>query len=207
MRGFFLFLSILLCHSAGAQDAAALTGNALVQALRTGGYNLYFRHAETDWSQQDRVNNSGDWTSCEPSRIRQLSDAGRETARSVGRAIRALGIPVGEVLASPYCRTVETATLMDLGPVQPSTDIMNLRAAQYFGGREAIVKRARARLAAPPAPGSNTVLVAHGNVARAATQVYPGEGEGIVFLPGGDKFTFIGRLTPAQWQKLAEEMQ
>jgi broad specificity phosphatase PhoE len=200
-------LASFLWTIAPAQDAEPLAGEALVRALQGGGYNVYFRHAATDWSQDDQVRVAGDWTSCDPSRIRQLSAEGRRTAREVGKAIRALGIPIGRVIASPYCRTVETARLMGLGPVETTTDVVNLRVAEFFGGRQAITRRARMRLAVKPAPGTNTVVIAHGNVAREATDVYPGEGEGVVFRPGGNgNFIFIGRLTPEQWARLAEEL-
>jgi hypothetical protein len=188
---------------AGAQEPAVLAGEALVEALRAGGYNIYFRHVATDWSQED-VEQDSDWASCDARRMRQLSASGRETARRIGAAMRALRIPVGRVLASPYCRTVETAALMDLGPVSATADVMNLRVAGHHGGREVIAGRAQALLAAPPAPGTNTVIAAHGNVALEATGVYPGEGEGIVFAPtAGGGFEFVGRITPAQWQALA----
>lgn len=195
----------LIPFPAMPQDAAVLSGRALTCALRAGGYNLYFRHAATDWSLTDRVEQEGDWLSCDAARMRQLSDAGRRTARSVGDAMRALEVPVGLVIASPYCRTRETAEEMRLGPVVSTTDIMNLRAAGYVGGTDAVVATARARLAAPPERGTNTVLVAHGNLVRAATGVYPEEGEAAIFRPQGGGFTFVGSLTPAQWARLATE--
>lgn len=202
---FFVILILLsVGGTAPAQEGKELSDAQLVGALRQGGYNIYFRHAATDWSQSDQVREAGDWTSCDPSRIRQLSDDGRETARALGAAIRALGVPVGKVLASPYCRTAETASLMDLGQVETTTDVMNMRVAEYFGGREAIVKTARSRLAAKPAPGTNTVIVAHGNVARDSTPVYPGEAEGVVFLPDGNGgFSVITRVSPERWGELA----
>ncbi len=201
-----LFASLGLTGSPAWTDEGVLTGEVLVEALRKGGYNIYFRHAETDWSQTDRVDKAGDWTSCDPARIRQLSNEGRANARAVGEAMRKLAIPVGKVLASPYCRTVETATLMDLGPVETTTDVMNMRVASYFGGQPAIQITARKRLATPPAEGTNTVIVAHGNVARVATPVYPGEAEGAVLQPdGAGGFSFVGRLTSSQWAQLAEK--
>jgi len=199
-----MFFGLLLASGAAAQAEGSLTGQALVEALRGGGHNLYFRHAATDWSQGDRVREAGDWMSCEPERMRQLSDSGRRASQVVGEAMRALGIPVGAVFASPYCRTVETARLLGLGPVETTTDIMNLRSAGYFGGPGAIVARARARLATSPERGTNNVYVAHGNVARAATGVYPGEGECLVFRPdeaGG--FVFVGRIPPGELRRLA----
>lgn len=203
-----LFATAVVAASVAASEPpAALTGLSLVQALKAGGYNIYFRHVATDWSQSDDVRRAGDWLSCDPARIRQLSAAGRETAKALGAAIRALGIPVGSVLASPYCRTVETARLMDLGEVQTTTDVMNLRVAEYFDGRAAIAQRARKRLAMAPAAGTNTIVVAHGNVAGLATGVHLGEGEGAVFRPlGATEFVHVGSLTPRQWTRAAREL-
>ena len=203
--------AICLILAAGllkAQSVTELGDGALVEALRGGGYNLYFRHTATGWSRHDQVREAGDWTSCDPSRMRQLSRDGENSARAIGEAMRALGIPVGKVLSSPYCRTVQTARLMDLGSVETTTDVMNLRVAEYFGGRKAIIAAARARLATPPATGTNTVIVAHGNVAREATPVYPGEGEGVAFKPDGmGGFRYVGRLTPSDWARLAAEVE
>lgn len=42
---------------------------------------------------------------------RVLSEKGRQNSRAIGEAIRALDVPIGPVLASPLCRTVETAVL------------------------------------------------------------------------------------------------
>ncbi len=176
----------------------------LIEILQGGGYSIYFRHEATDWSQFDQVERAQDWLSCSSAEMRQLSDAGRNRAAATGRAIRTLGIPIGRVYASPYCRTVETAELMALGKVEPTAEVMNLRVAEYFGGRQAIIASAQALLARPPAAGTNTVIVAHGNVAQAATPVYPGEGEGVIFQADGKGgFRVIGQLTPAQWADLA----
>ena len=205
VRTFFL-LGLAVGSVAAAQQSTALQGQALVNALRAGGHNIYFRHAATDWSLDDHVTKEGDWTSCDPEKMRQLADKGRRTARRMGEAIRALRIPVGRVLASPYCRTVETARLMELGSVETTTDVMNLRAAEYFGGRQAVTERARKRLSIPPAPDTNTVLVAHGNVVRAATNEYPGEAGAIVFRPESDGgLSVIAHVTPQEWARLAAE--
>jgi len=80
---------------------------------------------------------------------------------------------------------------------------MNLRAAEYFGGRDAIVATARRLLSTPPPAGGNRVIVAHGNVASAATMTYPAEGEALVFKPGGDGiFILVGRIELKQWADL-----
>src|SRR6266705_2844802 len=69
---------------------------------------LYFRHAATDFSQNDERMKSYD--DCDNQR--NLIDKGRADARAVGAAIRELRISVERVLASPFCRTVETAQLI-----------------------------------------------------------------------------------------------
>jgi hypothetical protein len=202
--GALLLASLVVTTIGHAAQPPSLEGKALVEALRAGGYNIYFRHVATDWSQSDDVGSRNDWLDCDPARMRQLSDAGRDAAVAIGNAMRRLKIPVFEVLASPYCRTQETARLMAVGPVEASTDVMNLRAAQYFGGRAAIVASARQLLASAPQPGSNRVIVAHGNVAR-ETPAYPSEGEGLVFKPGDDgEFYLVGRIEPEQWASLLE---
>ena len=201
----FAILTALLLHPQPPACAAELTGTALVDALRSGGFNLYFRHAATDWSQQDRVTVVDDWLSCDPTRIRQLSDPGREAARDIGAAMRRLRIPVNEVLASPYCRTMDTARLLGLGEVRPSNDVINLRVASYFGGREQVIATARRLLGTATVAGGNRVIVAHGNVARDATPVFPNEAEAIVFRPDGrGGFTVVGRLSAAMWRALAD---
>lgn len=190
-----------------AADSTPLSGAALIEQLRAGGYAIYFRHEATNWSLQDKVGARDDWLSCNPARMRQLSTAGRNSARDTGIAMRALGVPVGRVFASPYCRTMESAMLMGLGEVEASGAVMNLRVAEYFGGRDAIIANARHLLAQRPPAGTNHVIVAHGNVAVNATSVYPGEGEGLVFRPGGKSdFEFVGRLPPDEWRRLAQEM-
>ncbi len=75
---------------ASAQNQQMLSDEALITALRGGGYNIYFRHAPTDWSQNDHVAAKGDWTSCDPARMRQLSAEGRTIAQRIGAAIRRL---------------------------------------------------------------------------------------------------------------------
>jgi broad specificity phosphatase PhoE len=197
---------IVMFDVAAAQTTAGLEGLALVESLRKGGYNIYFRHAATDWSKNDQVSKAGDWTSCDSGKMRQLSAAGQKTAGTVGEAMRALKIPIGQVLASPYCRTVETARNMKLGPVETTTDIMNLRVAEYFGGTSAIVEHTHRRLSMLPQAKTNTVLVAHGNVLVTATDVYPQEAEAIVFRPGGiGTWTFVARISPQEWARLAAE--
>src|SRR5499427_7383665 len=109
-------LALLAALTAWAQEPAArssvpqaeLSSRQLLADLRRGGYVLYFRHAATDFSQNDeRMTSYEDCAS-----QRNLIDQGRAAARGAGATIRELKIPVDRVLASPFCRTLETAQLL-----------------------------------------------------------------------------------------------
>src|SRR5213078_3088322 len=49
---------------------------------------------------------------------RNMDERGRAQARAVGEAFRQHGVAVDKILSSPWCRCLETARLMDLGPVE-----------------------------------------------------------------------------------------
>ena len=88
-------------------DAFAADLSGVVAELRKGGYVIFFRHALTE--QTGVTDETADLNRCE--RQRNLSAAGRAQATNIGKSMKALGIPVGQVLAGPYCRTKDTARL------------------------------------------------------------------------------------------------
>ena len=200
----YLMIAVLLIFSTQtrAQDNQGVSGKELIGLLQKGGYNLYIRHVATDWTQTDKINKKGDWKSCDPKLIRQLSGKGRDDSRTIGKAIRFFKIPIQQIYASPYCRTIETVSLMELGKVEVTHDLMNLRSANFVGGVDQVIQRAQAKLSKAPNAGTNTLLSSHGNLANAATNVYPAEGEIIAFRPIEQGFRFVGRITPEQWEKL-----
>ena len=197
-------LAISLCLPAAGYGQTA-DDRELVALLRAGALNIYFRHAQTDWSQNDQVYAKGDWTSCNPERIRQLADKGRKVARVIGKALQSLRLPVTKVFTSPYCRAAETARLFGLGPVEITNDVMNLRVADHFGGREATVDRARRRLSRFPPAGAIHLYVAHGNLSREALSVYPAEAGAVVLKPDPSTgLKVAATLHPDDWVRLAE---
>lgn len=155
-----------------------LAGAALVEALRAGGYVIYFRHAATDFSQEDT--DRQDLDNCATQR--NLDDAGRAEARRIGEGFAALGIPIGEVLGSEYCRTRETAELA-FGRVTPTTDLTSVFAAAETDDDEERIAALRRLLATAPEPGTNTVLVSHQANLEDATGIVIAEGEAAIFLP------------------------
>jgi phosphohistidine phosphatase SixA len=175
-------------------------GRDLVARLRQGGHVIFIRHAATEATQDDPRPDLAD-----PSTQRNLSDAGRDQARQLGRAIGRLRIPVGTVLASPYARTRETAELaFGRDRVRVTRDLLN----EAFPGTDdkELARRLRRLFTTRPPAGQNTVLVSHGFNLQGATGLSVAEGESAVFSPGdagGPRL--VARITAEEWQSLAQQ--
>jgi broad specificity phosphatase PhoE len=175
-------------------------GRDLLARLRQGGHIIFIRHAATEPTQDNPRPDLAD-----PSTQRNLSDAGRNQARQLGRAIRRLRIPVGTVLASPYTRTRETAELaFGRDRVRVTRDLLN----EAFPGTddEDLARRLRRLLATRPPAGQNTVLVSHGFNLQEATGLSVAEGESAVFTPGdAGRRSLVARVTAEEWPSLAQQ--
>ena len=171
----------------------------VVDRLRRGGYVIAFRHAATDFSMGDRTRDLRD---C--SRQRNLSPDGRRQSRGIGRAFRRLGIPVGAVLASPFCRTRETARLA-FGRFRASRALLSASFLEGDAAREGQPARLRRLLARRPRRGTNTVLVSHSFAIDDATGLNLAEGEAAVAAPGRGRrgFEIVRRVEADQWSRLA----
>jgi virginiamycin B lyase len=188
------------------QERSATTGvtatvageSSLVETLREGGHVLYFRHGATDPVPDDA--DPVVLADCDTQR--NLSTAGRRQSQAIGRAIRGLRIPIGRVLASPFCRALDTARLA-FGRASPRQLLENLETASTESERARRTKELRRLLSSPPQAGANTVLVAHGFNITAAADVVLAEGEAAVFEPRGqDGFALIARVKPGKWRSL-----
>jgi phosphohistidine phosphatase SixA len=201
-------LALALVALAGCGGAEApTTGDErldpvrLVEALQQGGYVVYLRHAATDRSKEDA--GVVDLDDC--SSQRNLSDAGREQARELGRGFRALEIPVGEVRSSEYCRTRETAELaFERVELEPDLTGFPNDGAPGYAER---VRRTKELLARRPGEVKNTILVAHIKNIEVSAGISIEEGELAVFEPlGGTSFRYRGRIPAEAWPQLVEEL-
>ena len=178
-----------------AVPSTPMPGARLLTELRRGGYIIYFRHTSTDFSRDDARAKSDE----DCSNQRPLTDRGRAEAREIGVALRELKIPVGKVLASPRCRTMETAMLA-FGHAERSPDA---RAGPATTGSADRYAPLRALLSAPVMPGANTVIASHGNPFYAvAGAPYLAEGEAAVVRPLGKDFEIVARVRHDAWRTL-----
>jgi broad specificity phosphatase PhoE len=179
-RFLFALLAVLLVPAVQADEA-------LWAKLKSGGNVLLIRHAATEAGLGDPPNFFlGD---CRTQR--NLSEAGREEARRVGRALKWRAVAVSEVRASQWCRTLETAELAFGHPPVPWEALNSLHKDP---DREAERTRAVAALVATVRPPQNVALVTHNFNIRALTGISPSTAEVIAVRSEGGKVVVVGRL-------------
>jgi phosphohistidine phosphatase SixA len=167
-----------------------------VAALREGAHTIYFRHAATDMSQPDRP--GFDPADCKAQR--NLTEAGRKQAQRIGSEIARLKLPIGEVLASPYCRTMETARLVSGKDAAPTEQVRGMPvpgAAPDYAPLAALLAR-RVKKGDPL-----RIVSGHANGFRAVAGVpVLEEGEAAVLKPGVGGWMIVARLKPEDWPSL-----
>lgn len=199
-------LSLVSClalpASALAQSSDYLTAVELVERLRQGGHILYFRHAQTDRSQEDQ--HPVKLEDC--STQRNLSAEGRQQATQIGVHMKRLGIPIGKVTSSPYCRCVETAQLA-FGRSVITDDNLYFAMTAQAEERQRISRVLKQRLTQKPAAATNDIIVSHTANLREATGIWP-KPEGVIWVIKPDHsggYQALGKIDPSEWQGLPDQ--
>jgi phosphohistidine phosphatase SixA len=192
-RVLFASLGIALLPSLARAQA---TPAQLITAMREGGKVVFLRHSITVQEQID-TGRLGDRAG-----QRNLSPAGVEQARALGRAFRALDIGFARILASPVFRARDTAELaFGMGSF---TESMEVVADDYAGGRvDFMVDSTRRLLRTPPGGSANLLIVGHRTPLEMVTrQRFPDtilpEGAMAVFMPMGNEANLLGTLRAEQ---------
>lgn len=171
----------------------------LAPELRRGGYVLYFRHLDTRQDQEDLQ--PVDLNDC--AKQRNLSSEGIARGKAISRAFRKLQISVGNVISSPFCRTVETGKLI-AGKVTTDTDLF-FAIALTKEGKERKGAALRNLLARVPERGKNTVIVGHTANLQEAVGLWP-KPEGVAYIvrpDGKGNISLLGRIEPDTWDAAA----
>jgi phosphohistidine phosphatase SixA len=167
--------------STRAQDTRAW------DALRSGGIVL-FRHATAPGVGDPAGMRIGDCST-----QRNLDATGRTEARRIGEAFRAERVIVDRVIASQWCRTLETADLAFPGRVKEEPAFNS-----FFDDRSqspAQTAAARQILNGWKGPGALFISTHQVNI-TALTGVFPQSGEGVVLERSGDDWRVAGRIRP-----------
>lgn len=183
-----------LTPSPTLDPSAPLEGATLVDALRRGGFIIYFRHVATDRTQTDTDTQNLD--NCQTQR--NLNEQGRADAQAIGEAFQALAIPVGQVLSSGFCRARDTAQIA-FGRFEITSDLTGFRSDL----REQRIAALQRLLSTPPQAGANTLLVAHGFNIQNTAGISIAEGEAAIFAPLEEgKSALVARVRPEEWAML-----
>lgn len=167
----------------------------LLRLLRSPGSVGLLRHARAPGTGDPPGFRLGDCAT-----QRNLDAAGREQAREIGMRLREAGVRAG-VFSSAWCRTCETAELLDMGPVEILPALNS-----FFGdGSEGPEQTATVRRFLRSHGQEPVILVTHQVNVTALTGVYPGDGEMVVMRPRPDGHVVAGRLTLARAQQGSEQ--
>jgi phosphohistidine phosphatase SixA len=196
----FLLSIVSLTLLAGTAEAQNLSGTALVKALRQGGYIITMRHASSPREVPDKQTANADNVTPE----RQLDTGGRASATAMGKALRDLKIPIGDVLTSPTYRALETVRYAKLGNPKLFAELGD-NGQSMQGGTEAQATWLQKRVTQFPS-GTNTIIVTHlPNLTGAFPRLAAGlaDGEALIFGPDGKGgATLVARVKIEEWPKL-----
>jgi phosphohistidine phosphatase SixA len=187
----FLFLL------AAAVSAQQLQGDALVKALRQGGYVIVMRHASSPREVPDKATANPDNTNPE----RQLDAEGRASSTAMGKAMRDLKIPIGAVLSSPTYRALETIRYGQFGKPQTFPELGD-NGQSMSGGTEAQATWLRKQVTELP-KRTNTLIITHmPNMSKAFPESTTSlaDGEAVIFGPNG----VVARVKIDEWKNLAK---
>ncbi|HEY7390774.1 MAG TPA: histidine phosphatase family protein [Bryobacteraceae bacterium] len=185
--------------------AQAQPNQGVAKALRQGGYVIVMRHASSPAKPPDAKTANAD----NPKRERQLDEEGRASATAMGKALRELKIPIGEILSSPAYRALETVRLTQLG--QPtSVPELGDSGRSMQASTDAQAAWLRKRVEQFPA-GTNTLIVTHSpNMSRAFPEFTRNlaDGEALIFGPAGGPdgkggAALVARVKIEEWPKMA----
>jgi phosphohistidine phosphatase SixA len=189
-----------LVAATGRLHAQSVPPSELVRQLGGGGYVLVMRHASSPREPPSAALANPDNRALE----RQLDEAGQRGAAAMGMAIRALKIPVGEVLTSPTYRAVET--LSHAGFTSPTvvTELGD-RGRSMQGIDEAQAAWLRKKVNDTPRSGNMLIVTHQPNLSRAFPEwgATVADGEVVVLRPNGQgDSAIVGRIPIGAWSSL-----
>lgn len=183
-----ILLRVMVLLAACLAPAVAGADEALWKLLQGGGQVVFVRHALTT----PGVGDPAVMKLADCATQRNLSEEGREHARKLGDVLRERGVPVGDVLSSPWCRCIETSKLA-LG----REPVIEPALGNLFGRPDqaaAQVAKLRPMASRKPTRG-NTVMLSHGSTIFALTGISPDTSEVVIATPQGEgRFVVAGRL-------------
>lgn len=183
------FSALALAAALVASGTAQADESEAWEALREGRAVLMLRHALAPGT-----GDPGNFKVDDCSTQRNLNDTGREQARSWKPFLEAHGITEARVFSSQWCRCLDTAREMDVGPVE---EMMSLNSFFRNRGNGQMQTKQTIAIVNELEPGPPVVLVSHQVNVTALAEVYPSSNEGVVIaLPLSENPTVLARVSP-----------
>ena len=183
----FAVFAILLGLAGASEIARADDAANAWKALRAGGHVALMRHADAPGGFGDPPGFRVDDCATQ----RNLSARGRTDAEKIGARLKSEGVAFEKILSSPWCRCIDTATLLNLGPVAKEATFGNVVVLR--DQREQLAAGARALIGKWSGQG-NLLVSTHGANIQALTGISPASGEIVVVRGGSASAEAVGRL-------------
>lgn len=182
-----VILSLTLV-SATPVAAFAADQSEAIDRLKTGGHILMIRHALAPGNGDPPNFKIGDCAT-----QRNLDDTGRDQARSIGVWLRNNGVTSARVYSSQWCRCIETARLLNLGPVQELGALNSYY--ERVQDREPNLRALNDFISQQPVKGGLIILVSHFvTIADIAGTGVSSGGGALLALHADAPYTVVGRL-------------
>lgn len=180
-----LFATLFFLPSIGFTD----TDEKIWQKLKTGGLVVLMRHTSTQKKDNPLLRDP----SC--LKERKLSEKGKNQAARIGAMFNTKGISINKVLASPYCRTTDTANIA-FGRSQ-STEFLAVLEALPQKRAEENTEKLKQKIGSYSGAG-NLILVTHAPNINTVSFESVDMGAFLVLQPTGEhEFEEIGMINLA----------
>ena len=110
---------------------------------------------------------------------RNLDEQGRNQARNLGKLLKNSGIPFDQLYSSQWCRCLETAELLNLGPVIEEPGLNSF--FQGIVNQEETLTRLREKMKEIQTEGERVIMVTHYVTISAITGKAVSSGGGVVY--------------------------
>lgn len=120
---------------------------------------------------------------------RTLDERGRDQARAIGAELRARGFTFDTVLTSQWCRCVDTARLLNVGPVTEAPALNS-----FFQDRSTSAAQTAAARDILRTTDGTLMMVTHQVNITALTDVFPASGEIVVLRMADTGIEVLGQI-------------
>lgn len=186
MSGYRVFLFVIFLFA----PLSASADETLWSKLYEPGHFAIMRHTTAPGTGDPDNFKIGDCST-----QRNLNEVGAREARAIGKAIKAGGIKSARVYSSQWCRCLDTASQLNLGPV---TELPALNSFyQRYDTKMVNMRGLRRFIDANDDSTEPIILVTHQVTISALTGQFTRQGETIIFRHiGGGEVEVVGSIPP-----------